>query len=165
MKARWIVLLLVMSCSYVSKAEEEIKGVVTKIVDGNTIEVTAFNQEVYTMMLLGIDSPEPGQPFAENAKGLLSKLLQGKKVKIVVHGKDRLGNRLGVIQMPDGIDPRHELLKAGLAWTSEKAPMPELEALREEARNNSRGLWGSPDPTPPWTYRRQQSMLQPKASW
>lgn len=164
MKARWIVLMLFMSLSFISKAEEEIKGIVTRVIDGNTIEVTAFNQEVYSMMLLGIDSPESGQPYAENARRLLTKLLQGQTVKIVVHGKDRLGNRLGVIEMPDGIDPRHELLKAGLAWTSEKSPLPDLEALREEARNNNRGLWGSPDPTPPWTFRRQQSMQGPKSS-
>lgn len=161
----WMALVFFALCSTTSFAEEELKGVVTKIIDGNTIEITTFNQEVYTLLLLGIDSPEPGQPFSENAKKLLSKLLFEKNVTVQVHGKNRLGNRLGVILMPDGVDPRHELLKAGLAWTSEKEPHPELEALRKEAHSQGVGLWSEPDPTPPWTYRRQQSMAQPKASW
>ena len=116
------------------------------------------------MMLLGIDSPEPGQHFADQAKKLLSKLLLEQNVKVIVHGKDRLGNRLGIIEMPYGVDPRHELLKAGLAWTAEREPLPELESMKQEARSNGVGLWGESDPTPPWTYRRQQTMLGPKSS-
>jgi micrococcal nuclease len=55
-------------------------------------------------------------------------------------------------------------LKEGFAWTSEKDPTPELEIHRTEAQQKSKGLWKESNPTPPWTYRRQQTMLAPKES-
>ena len=68
--------MLFLAWSSTIQAEEEIKGVVTKIIDGNTIEVTAFNQEVYTMMLLGIDSPDPGKRREELGDFAMQFILQ-----------------------------------------------------------------------------------------
>jgi endonuclease YncB( thermonuclease family) len=61
-------------------------------------------------------------------------------------------------------DPRFELLKEGLAWTSERNPIEELEVLKEKARESSLGLWKEETPTPPWIFRRQQTMTQFKSS-
>ena len=87
-----------------------------------------------------------------------------KDVVIKIQGKDRLGNRLGIIIVEGKEDPRFELLKEGLAWTSEKNPIEELETIKENARLKNKGLWKEEKPTPPWIYRRQQTMLQPKSS-
>jgi endonuclease YncB( thermonuclease family) len=92
---------------------------------------------------------------------LLEKLMLNRHVTIVIHGKDRHGNRLGEISF-DGIDPRKELVKAGLAWTYGLGETHELNLLSEEARRNGNGLWSDSNPTPPWIYRQQQSMLEPK---
>lgn len=152
-------------CVYFSSyASEEIKGVVTNVIDGNTIEISTVDNETYKVLLHGIDSPEPGQNYAEQSKKLLEKLLLKKSVTISIHGKDRWGNRLGVIYLDGAPDPRHELVKAGLAWTAEKEPVAELESLKEEARGKNKGLWKEENPTPPWVYRRQQSMMQVKSS-
>lgn len=145
-------------------AEDEIQGKITAVIDGNTVEVVAKDNERYKVYLHGIDSPEPGQQYAEQARLYLEKLVLNRKVTIRLEGKDRMGNRLGRIYMKDGTDPRTEMLKAGLAWTTEKQPLPELENLRLTARAQGRGLWSEANPTPPWTWRRQQSMLQPKVS-
>ena len=51
------------------------------------------------------------------------------------------------------------MVTQGLAWTSEKEPAEELESLKEQARTQGKGLWGEENPTPPWTFRRQQTML------
>jgi micrococcal nuclease len=56
------------------------------------------------------------------------------------------------------------LLKEGLAWTAEKNPIPELEEYRIKAKEKERGIWKQENPTPPWIYRRQQSMMQAKSS-
>jgi endonuclease YncB( thermonuclease family) len=114
--------------------------------------------------LAGIDSPELTQEYGEKAKKYLEKMLLEKKVIVHFQGKDRKGNKLAVVLLKGEIDARIELLKEGLAWTSEKDPLPELEVHRTEAQEKGRGLWKEENPTPPWTYRRQQSMLQPKSS-
>ncbi|NJM26780.1 MAG: hypothetical protein HC859_16205 [Bacteroidia bacterium] len=85
-------------------------------------------------------------------------------VTVAVQGKDRKGTRYGIVTVERDVDPRVELLKEGLAWTAEKNPLPELEPYKVFAQKKSRGLWKQKDPTPPWTYRRQQSMQQPKSS-
>ena len=158
-----IVIVLVFSASLLARAESDIHGVVTKVIDGNTIEV-ASGDEKYKVLLHGIDSPDPGQHYAEQAKKMLEKLLLQKHVTIVMHGKDRLGNRIGEIKIDGAPDPRKELVAEGLAWTSEKEPIQELESLKEQARINGKGLWGEENPTPPWIYRRQQTMMMEKSS-
>ena len=160
-----IIVLLVLSCaSVITYAGEEIKAVVTTVIDGNTIEIETSDHDTYKILLLGVDSPELGQDYSEQAKKFLEKILLHKSVTILVHGKDRLGNRLGEIRIDSGVDARRELVKAGLAWTSEKEPIAELETLKEQARTKGKGLWREDNPTPPWTYRRQQSMNQLKSS-
>jgi endonuclease YncB( thermonuclease family) len=62
------------------------------------------------------------------------------------------------------VDPRYDLLNAGLAWTAERDPIQEFEAIKEKAREKGKGLWKEQDPIPPWIYRRQQTMTQFKSS-
>ncbi len=137
---------------------------VISVIDGNTIEMIADDNETYTIMLYGIDSPELGQEFGEQAKKFLEKRILNKKVNVNIQGKDRWGNRLGIVLIEGTVDPRYELLEAGLAWTAERNPIQDLETIRETARNKGKGLWKEQDPTPPWIYRRQQTMTQFKSS-
>ena len=143
---------------------EEMAGKVVKVIDGNTIEVVTADNESYKIMLHGIDCPEIGQDYGDKAKRFLEKMILEKNVNVKVQGKDRLGVRQAVVLIDGQTDPRYELLEAGLAWTAERQPIQDLEALKEKAREKGKGLWKDQDPTPPWTYRRQQTMLQPKSS-
>jgi micrococcal nuclease len=153
--------VLILLLSSVLWAKEKISGKVVTVIDGNTIEVFTAENETYKILLFGIDSPELGQEFGEKAKRFLTKLILDKNVSVQVQGKDRLGNRLGIILI-DGKDPRAQLLQEGLAWTAERQPIQELETIKEKAKEKGKGLWKEQEPTPPWIYRRQQTMMQPK---
>ena len=150
--------------SFMTWATDEIAGKVVTVIDGNTLEVVGEDNETYKILLYGIDCPELEQEFGAKAKKLLEKLVLEKEVQITIHGKDRWGNRLGIILVNGKSDPRFELLKEGLAWTSERNPIDELEVLKEKARVSSIGLWEEETPTPPWIFRRQQTMMQYKSS-
>lgn len=132
--------------------------------NGNTLEVLGADQETYTIVLAGIDSPELTQAYGEKARLYLEKMLLNKDVTIHFQGKDRKGNDLAVVLLKGKSDPRIALLKEGLAWTAEKDPLPELEVHRTSAQEKGKGLWKEENPTPPWTHRRRQSMTQPKSS-
>ena len=134
------------------------------VIDGNTLEIEISGNEVYTILLEGIDSPELGQEYGDHAKALLEKLTLQKKVTIEFKGKDRKGNQLATVLLNGKVDVRLELLKEGLAWTAERNPLPDLESVKEDARQNTKGLWSQENPTPPWVYRRQQTMFQVKGS-
>jgi endonuclease YncB( thermonuclease family) len=143
--------------------KEVISGKVVSVIDGNTIEVLTADNETYKLMLHGIDCPELEQDYGDAAKKHLEKILSDKQINAEVQGKNRYGVRQVVIVMDD-VDLRHELLKKGLAWTSEVNPLPDLESLKEEAREKGKGLWKENDPTPPWVFRRQQTRGQMKSS-
>jgi micrococcal nuclease len=161
---KWIIVCAIMACACLASGGDEIiKGSVTKVIDGNTIELITEDRTSYKILLRGIDSPEPGQHYADQARKFLEKIVLNKSVIIHIHGKDRYGNRLGDLRINDAIDLEKELVKEGLAWTSEKNPEKELEELKEQARLSGKGLWGEKTPIPPWIFRRQQSMMEAKS--
>jgi endonuclease YncB( thermonuclease family) len=141
-----------------------ITGKITAVIDGNTLEVATSDNEVLKILLANIDSPELGQEFGSEAKEYLEKISLKKNVVVQLEGKDRHGNHLAVVMVNGKVDVRIELLKRGLAWTAEKNPAEQLEAYRLEAKNKGKGLWSQQNPKPPWTYRREQSMMKPKSA-
>lgn len=142
----------------------EIMGKVVAVIDGNTVEFKANDDDVFRLVLSGIDSPELNQEFGEEAKRFLEKLLVGESATVIIEGKDRVGNRVGTLTYRKDKDPRLDLLEKGFAWTAEKNPKPQFEALREAAKSKAKGLWKSENPIPPWVFRRQQTMLVSKSS-
>jgi micrococcal nuclease len=145
-------------------ANEELSGKVATVIDGNTIEIVTPENETYKILLHGIDCPELEQEYGDKAKKYLEKLLLNKSISVAIQGKDRLGNRLGVVLVDGTDDPRYELLKEGLAWTSERNPIADLELIKEQAREKGKGLWKDETPTAPWIFRRQQTLTQFKSS-
>jgi micrococcal nuclease len=143
--------------------QNESTGVVVNVIDGNTLEVKGSDNQIQKLVLTGIDSPDPGQNYADKAHRFLEKLMLDEEVKFKITGKDRWGNSLAVV-IKGNTDPRIELLQEGLAWTAEKNPLPELEEHRLKAVEKLKGLWKEENPTPPWIYRRQQSMMQAKGN-
>lgn len=139
-------------------------GKVVSVIDGNTVEVLTDNNETVLVILADIDCPELSQDFGDEAKKFLEKLVLKKEVVVEFRGKDRKGNNLGILLVKGKTDARIALLQQGLAWTAEKNPNPELEIHRTSAQEGGKGLWKFENPTPPWTYRREQSMLEPKGS-
>lgn len=145
-------------------AGEAITGRVKSVIDGNTLEIEDTNNEIQRVHLAGIDCPELNQEYGDHAKLFLEKLVLKKRVTYTITGKDRWGKQLAIVLINNSVDVRMEILKEGLAWTAEREAQQELEVLKELARESSKGLWKQSNPTPPWVYRRQQTMLQPKES-
>jgi micrococcal nuclease len=162
MKSIEFALLGLLLSSMVLKAEV-ISGKVVAVIDGNTLEIFTPDNETYKILLYGIDCPELGQEYGERAKMFLEKLVLNKSVNAEIQGKDRWGNRLAVVLI-EGKDPREELLEEGLAWTAERNPIETFESIKEKAKQKGKGLWKDQEATPPWIYRRQQTMTQFKSS-
>lgn len=150
--------------STIAFGANEIVGKVVSVIDGNTFQLETEENELYEIMLYGIDCPEPGQSFYEEAKAQLEKLILKKTLTVIIQGKNRYGIRLGFFLIKNKIDPRNILLENGLAWTTESNGIKNLEELRIKAMTSKLGIWTENEPVPPWMYRRTQSMLQPKSS-
>jgi len=156
--------LLVGVAHFTLLAGDTLSGKVKSVIDGNTLEIVGENNEIHTIHLAGIDCPELNQEYGDRAKTRLEKLTLKKNVVISLTGKDRWGNQHATVMIDGNVDIRLALLKEGLAWTAERNPLPELESVKEMARESGTGLWKQDNPTPPWVFRRQQTMMQVKGS-
>lgn len=143
---------------------KDVRGKVIAVIDGNTFQVRDQDKRIHKILLTGIDCPELEQEYGLEAKKFLEKMILHKDVTIYDKGKDRLGNPLVEVKIKGVKDPRIELLKEGLAWPDEKNTRTDLEYLRESAQLRGKGLWKQSNPTPPWVYRREQTLSTRKNS-
>jgi endonuclease YncB( thermonuclease family) len=144
--------------------DSKLMGTVVSVIDGNTLEIQSDNSRVVRVFLYGIDCPELGQAYGEKARICLQNILLNQQVVVEFVKRDRLGNHYAHVITEIGVDPRIDLLRQGLAWTIQDDAVAELEPYRSFAQQKKKGLWNESKPTPPWIYRREQSMLQPKKS-
>ncbi len=101
--------------------------------------------------LAGVEAPKRDQPYAEEARAALQRLVDGRRVQLLYGGsrRDRYGRALAQVKLHSGgrwIE--RELLRAGAVrartWSDNRAmaaPMLEDEAY---ARNRKLGLWKLP---------------------
>ncbi len=158
-------ILLTFATSLFSFADQPISGKVVSVIDGNTIEILTDDGEKLLIKLSEVDSPELSQEFGKEALAYTTKFCLNKIVEINVVGKDRKGSRLGIVKLKNGKQLNSSLLKSGLAWHRDQCvDQCEMKLLEEKAKKRKLGLWTAPDPTPPWIYRRQQSMRRSKSN-
>ena len=59
---------------------------VIKTIDGDTIDVLTADKKTIRLRFNGIDTPERGQPFGNNATAFVSSTVGGQMVRLVTHG-------------------------------------------------------------------------------
>ena len=124
-------------------------AVVTHIVDGDTIDVE-INGEVYRVRYIGMDTPERGDSFFQEATDANAQLVAGQKVVLVkdVSETDRYDRLLRYVYLEDGTFVNGELVRLGFAQASSYPPDVALQeiitSLQRAAVNSGAGLWASP---------------------
>ena len=144
-------------------------GTVRSMPTGTHLVVVSPDQGSLEVRLLGVVLPEPprtgptgiavgGQPFGAQAERYARDLLLEKQVSLDVYGKDRAGRRLAVVWLGE-INVNLTLVKEGLAWVDPSLTGTNvrsgLEVAERQARVGKYGLWGLPEPEPPWEYRKR----------
>ena len=126
-------------------------GKVAKCFDGDTIKLT----DRRTVRLAGIDAPEMDhgkhkpQYYAREAMDQLSRLAQGKEVRLVpvdAKGKDHYGRIVADVILPDGHSLSDTMVRNGAAFvyphSEQNAHFQErLRKLQHEAIAARRGMW------------------------
>lgn len=132
-----------------------ILGKVVSIYDGDTYGLLTSNNQTIKVRMNGIDAPEIEMPFHEVSRQYLSKLIFKKNVYLDKTGEDIYGRTLGFTYLEDETDVNLEMLKAGMAWHFKRYnDFIEYADAEDDARENKIGLWEEDDPTPPWSFRR-----------
>ena len=138
---------------------EEIRGVVSKIVDGDTFHLLLdgasaqlLHEDEVVVRLLGIDSPEtvdpnsPPEPFGTEAKNFLSALIGGKNVELYFDTEvwDAYGRLLAYVYLEEGRLVQQQLLDQGLAETYRKYEFirkQEFLDAEAKAKEKKAGMW------------------------
>lgn len=122
-----LIILLISGCAQSGESESadfsrrlspaENSWVVTKIVDGDTIEVRNVAGWEDFVRLIGIDTPERGRCGFQESSQLLEDLIEGKSVELIVGGTqntDKYGRHLRYVEI-EGVDVGRVLLDTGWA--------------------------------------------------
>lgn len=136
-----------------SQVTSEATYLVTRVVDGDTIEVL-MNGDKKTVRYIGVDTPETVHPtkgvecFGREASAHNKELVLGQSVRLEkdVSETDRYGRLLRFVYVGD-MFVNLALVADGYAYASTFPPdVSQVELFRvaqEEARTGKRGLWGA----------------------
>jgi len=135
------------------------EGTVTRVLDGDTILVR-HQGETITIRLYGIDCPEYGQPYWQEAKGAVQDMVLGKKVRIESMDTDQYGRTVGLVGVRGGL-VNAELVRQGMAWVytrycTQQSLCRSLRDIEDAARMNRVGLWRDRKPAPPWVWKHSR---------
>jgi micrococcal nuclease len=146
---RWIWLfalvvlaLLAVGCEPADEAKSQDAERVARVVDGDTIELNDGRKVRY----LGVNTPERGQPFYQQAKDLNAQLVGGKDVRLEFDADtfDKYGRTLAHVFVGE-THVNLEMVRQGYANVYTVPPNLKyneaLLAAEREAREQQRGLW------------------------
>ena len=112
-----------------------------RIIDGDTIVCLDESNEQFKVRLLGVDTPERGEPFSDKAKQLTGELCHDKTVTIY-QGADRdPWGRVLAFAIVDDKNVSVELLRAGIAKHNQNNEDETLAGIEESAKADRVGQW------------------------
>jgi micrococcal nuclease len=138
---------------------------VMHVLDGDTLLVAIGPMEA-SVRLDSIDCPEAGQPWGNNARYGLTKLVGGRSITLEVHGRDPHGRTLATIYVrqangSEWLNVNERMVMLGHAWVMRmyydhlpKERQNQLNRLEAWAKTKKVGLWKTENPTPPWKWRK-----------
>jgi len=164
------ILLFIPTLVFAKDPIRTIEGIVTKVSDGDTINVTDPQGTKVKVRLYGIDAPEtpkgnkktgriskPGQPYGDEAWQALEAKIYRKRVRLDVMDIDRYKRLVSLVWL-DKRNINSEMVAEGYAWAYKQyldTPYrSEFIGLEDKARAKRLGLWQQSNPQPPWEFRK-----------
>jgi micrococcal nuclease len=139
---------------------------VTRVIDGDTVEVRLASGKTERVRILGIDTPEirPRECYATEATAAARRLAQGKRVRLLGDrtqaSRDSYKRLLAYVGLPGGADLGQKLVAGGFAtvYVYNSRPFTRVQSYRTAqagAKTKRIGLWAScgtiTSPKPPVT--------------
>ena len=156
--------LLVSPCT-LARTEAALIAKVIAVIDGDTLllqplDSSRAHTRFYKLRLADIDAPEKDQPFGEEAKQELAKLVLHQQIRVVTVATDHYGRRIGWVHLERApraeMNVNVELVQRGWAWAlTRHRSHPQLLAAQQQALHSRRGLWAEEQPVPPWIWRKR----------
>lgn len=120
----------------------------TEIVDGDTLYVSGPTGQL-EVRIIGVNTPESGECFYEEATDALAELVAGNDLVLVADRSDvdQYGRALRYVETTEGVDVGAELVANGFAiarrYPPDEARADRYAELQRDAQAAGRGLWAS----------------------
>jgi endonuclease YncB( thermonuclease family) len=138
-----------------------LKGKVVAVADGDTVTLRDAQGRQHRIRLQGIDAPESRQAFGPESREQLASWVMDTTVEVAYAERDKYRRVLGKILL-NGEDINLRMVRTGMAWHYKAYQSDQRWDDRWRyawaewrARREGVGLWADPNPTPPWTFRRE----------
>lgn len=127
---------------------------VTRVVDGDTVDISPSVEGFSRVRLIGVDTPETHfgtQPYGREASEFTKRRLEGKDVilELDVQKRDPYDRLLAYVHLPQARMFNEVLLREGYAQVATFPPnvrhVELFEVAQRYARENEKGLWRLPD--------------------
>lgn len=162
--------LLSISTAFAKEPIRSVEGQVTKVSDGDTVNIQDDLGTKLKIRLYGIDCPETeksnkrtghiskaGQPYGEEAYRALQSKIDRKRVRVEIMAVDQYKRSVGIIYL-NGKNINQEMVAEGWAWAYrqylDRPHASEYIQAEEQARGKRLGLWVQSNPQPPWEFRK-----------
>lgn len=169
-------MLFIFTLAQAKGPNRTIEGFVSKVSDGDTINVTDDLGTSVKIRMYGIDAPEteksnkrtghiskPGQPYGDDARKALKDKVYCKRVRLDVMDIDRYRRLVSMVWL-DGRNINKEMIAEGWAWAyREYLDTPyasDFIVLENNARTKKIGIWQQYNPQPPWVFRKSRKMIK-----
>ena len=135
-------------------------GKVTKVIDGDTIDVQRDdNKKTVRVRLADIDAPELQQPYGDIARDYLVVKTMTKHVEVKDEGKkpDQYGRIIGDLYVGD-FYVNAAIVKDGYAWAYRyKGEITNniIGISETSARSRKINIWSQSHPVEPWIWRKE----------
>jgi len=149
LKTGFVILIILISGFFyynlTGDSVREVQGVfASRVIDGDTIEIV-FGDAKLNARLKGINCPEKGVYYYDEARNFLVEKVEGKNVEVVSFGGDKYNRVLVYVFLPDSDKSiNEEILQRGFAnlyYYEKDEYFNDLEKAEEFARLNEIGIW------------------------
>jgi len=124
---------------------------VSWVTDGDTVNISPEVRGNGKVRLIGVDTPESGEPLYGEAAVFARENLEGERVTLELDAEeeDDYGRLLAYVYRSDGSMFNEALVRDGYAQVATFPPntryLDRFERAQEEAREAGLGIWGLPE--------------------
>jgi len=123
------------------------RATVTRIKDGDTIEIVMLSGVSETVRLIGINTSESGECFSEEATIALASLLSDEVITMTadVSDRDQYGRLLRYLWLDRGVFVNEIMVRGGFAQARDYPPdslyAADIASAQESAQADAIGIW------------------------
>ena len=129
---------------------------ITRVSDGDTVQLVDADGARYKVRLAKIDPPESKQEWGQETTEMLRRLVGDKMVRIVWDKLDRYRRIIGVVYV-DNVEINLTMVATGTAWHYKAFDSSHAYSEAEKsARENRLGLWAGSNAISPQEWRRRR---------